>query len=114
MDFAFNLTNNAHKTQIFSSAGAYTYNIPKGVTMVSILCLGAGGGGGGGQTRASGAGAGGGGGGTSGTARIIIPKIFLSNSLIVAIGQGGAGGGAGLAGSNGTVSSVYSNLDGTK
>jgi hypothetical protein len=107
MDFAYNLTNIGHKTQIYNTPGTHIYNLPKGISMVSITAIGAGGGGGGGVTRASGAnGGGGGGGGTAANGRLIIPKIFLSDSLIVLVGTGGAGGAAGLAGTAGTQSSV--------
>jgi hypothetical protein len=116
MDFAYNLTNNPHKTQIYGSAGAYTYNFPKGITMVYILCMGAGGGGGGGFTRTASpaqAGGGGGGGGVAALTRVVIPKIFLSDSLIISVGTGGAGGTAGLAGTAGGQSIVSTNLGGT-
>jgi hypothetical protein len=117
MDFAYNLTNNAHKSQIFYSAGVYTYNIPKGVTMVYILCIGAAGGGGGGVTRASGnAGGGGGGGGTGAVTRVVIPKIFLSDSLIITVGSGGTGGSGGdpaQVGLNGSQSIVSNNVGNT-
>jgi hypothetical protein len=110
MDFAFNLTNNSFKTQVYNTEGLYTYTIPKGVTTVFILVVGSGGGGGGGFTRASGsAGGGGGGGGTGAISRIIIPKIFLTNSLIVQVPSGGSGGAAGVAGSSGSASTVWLN-----
>jgi hypothetical protein len=102
MDFAYNLTNISHKTQIYNTPGTHIYNLPKGITMVSITAIGGGGGGGGGVTRAAGAnGGGGGGGGSASVTRTIISKYFLSNSLIVLVGAGGAGGAAGLAGTAG-------------
>lgn len=117
MDFAYNLTNNAHKTQIYGSAGAYTYTLPKGITMVYILCVGAGGGGGGGHTRNVNAqGGGGGGGGVGAVTRVVIPKIFLSDSLIISVGTGGTGGAGGApatAGTAGGQSIVSTNLGGT-
>jgi hypothetical protein len=117
MDFAYNLTNNAHKTQIYYTAGQYAYTLPKGITMVYILCMGAGGGGGGGFTRAAGsAGGGGGGGGTGALTRVVIPKIFLSDSLLILVGTGGPGGAGGnpaTAGTAGGQSIVSTNLGGT-
>ena len=114
MDFVYNLTNNPHKVFIYNSPGTTVCQLPKGISMVYILAISAGGGGGGGFTRASGsAGGGGGGGGTGGVNRVMIPKIFLTDSLIVTVGSGGTGGGAGVAGGNGGGTSVAVNDSGT-
>jgi hypothetical protein len=116
MDFAYNLTNTSHKTQIFQTAGRYNCVIPKGTTTVFILCIGAGGGGGGGATRTASpaqAGGGGGGGATGSVTRLIIPNIFLTDSLIISVGTGGNGGTAGNPGLTGTDSSVFLNNYGT-
>ncbi len=68
MDFAYNLTNNPHKTFIYNSSGIHTLTLPRGITMVQITMIGTGGGGGGGVSDATGqAGGGGGGAGTSPT-----------------------------------------------
>lgn len=113
MDLAFNLANNSFKTQVYNTPGLYTYTIPKGVTTVFILAVGSGGGGGGGCTRTSGsAGGGGGGGGTGAISRLIIPKIFLTDSIIVQVpagGDGGAGGPFGAAGTSGSATTVWLN-----
>ena len=93
---AYNLADYSHRTQIFYGNGQYV--IPNGVTSVLIIAIGAGGGGGGGFTRASGFGGGGGGGGTGEISKILIPKIFLTDSLIINIGDGGT---SGLEGANG-------------
>jgi len=116
MDFAYNLTNTSHKTQIFQTAGRYNCVIPKGTTTVFILCIGAGGGGGGGATRTASpaqAGGGGGGGASGSVTRLIIPNIFLTDSLIISVGTGGNGGTAGNPGLNGAESSVFLNNYGT-
>ena len=114
MDFQYNLTNNPHKVFIYNSPGTTVCQLPKGISMVHILAISAGGGGGGGFTRGSGsAGGGGGGGGTGGVNRVMIPKIFLTDSLIVTVGSGGTGGGAGVAGGNGGETSVAVNDSGT-
>jgi len=74
---------------------------PIGCVMGNMFCLGGGGGGGGGFTRASGNGGGGGGGGSSGSARLVIPLIFLPDILYIQVGAGGIGvsSGGGTAGS---------------
>jgi len=119
MDFQYNLTNNPHKVFIYRSAGVYTCQLPKGITMVNILAIGAGGGGGGGFTRTASpaqAGGGGGGGATGGVNRVMIPKIFLTDSLIVSVGSGGSGGAGGnpaVAGTAGGATSVAVNDSGT-
>ena len=111
MDFAYNLTNNSHKVFIYNSPGTHTCALPKGTNMVFVITISPGGGGGGGFTRASGAqGGGGGGGGTGAINRILIPKIFLPDSLIVIVGAGGDGGGANTVGSNGGSTSVAMNM----
>lgn len=115
MDFQYNLTNNPHKVFIYNSPGTTVCQLPKGISMVYILAISAGGGGGGGFTRFSGsAGGGGGGGGTGGVNRVMIPKIFLTDSLIVTVGSGGNGGGAGVSGTTGGGTSVAVNDSGTE
>lgn len=115
MDFLYHLTNNPHKVFIYNSPGTTICQLPKGISMVYILAIGAGGGGGGGFTRTASpaqAGGGGGGGGTGGVNRAMIPKILLTDSLVVSVGTGGDGGGAGVSGTAGTPSNVGVN-DGT-
>ena len=117
MDLAFNIANNSFKTQVYNTPGRYTYTIPNGVSMVYILAMGSGGGGGGGFTRTVSpvqAGGGGGGGGTAAISRLIIPRIFLSNSLTVRVlagGNGGNGGNPATAGSAGNETDVWLNLN---
>ena len=119
MDFAYNLTNNPHKVFIYNSPGTTVCQLPKGISMVHILAISAGGGGGGGFTRTASpaqAGGGGGGGGTGGVNRVMIPKIFLTDSLIVTVGAGGAGGAGGnpaSVGTTGGATSVAVNDSGT-
>lgn len=73
-----------------------TWRKPRGVSMVSILCIGGGGGGGGGFTgAASSARGGGGGGGSSGGSKIVIPAHELIDSLWIEVGAGGQGVGSG-------------------
>lgn len=110
MDLAYGLADNSFKTMVYNDSGIFTYHIPKGVTTVFILAVGAGGGGGGGFTRTAGnAGGGGGGGATGAVSRVIVPKVFLTDSLTVQVGSGGNGGTAGAAGSNGAASTVWFN-----
>jgi hypothetical protein len=83
-------------TQVYNSRGTYTWNKPQGITMVSFFVVGGGGGGGrggnGGVTVGVN-GAGGGGGGA--VTKLIIPAIFIPESLFINVG---AGGGASTAG----------------
>lgn len=75
---------------------------PPGAAMVYMFALGGGAGGGGGFTRASGAAGGGGGGGAASIASLLIPAIFVPNTLFVQVGVGGIGStGSTVAGSNG-------------
>jgi hypothetical protein len=88
-----------------------TWEKPRGIIMLEIICIGAGGGGRSGwcanTTRS-----GGGGGGSGGFSRLLIPAIFLPDVLYVSVGRGGAGGahttvsGTANAGSDGSFSSV--------
>lgn len=80
---------------------------PRNARMVMIVCIGAGAGGGGGHTAAAGTARGGGGGGGCGAiSRVLLPAIFLPDTLFVLAGAGGAGGTAAGAGSAGTRSYV--------
>lgn len=87
---------------------------PKGVRLVTILCLGGGGGGGGGGAQALNSAAGGGAGGQGGAlTRTIIPAMFLPDILYIRPGVGGQGGtgaiqggAAATAGRNGGISYV--------
>lgn len=86
-----------------------TWLKPRGVTMTIALAIGGGSGGGGGFTGIAGSGRGGGGaGGSSGIARVIIPAIFLPDSLYVQVGGGGVGGAADAAGGAGLTLSYIS------
>lgn len=87
-----------------SGLQVHTWTKPPWATMAYMLCIGGGGGGGGGFTRAaSAAGGGGGGGGSSGQSRLVIPTIFLPDTLFVEVGAGGQGvaSGGGTAGTGG-------------
>jgi len=94
MSYVYNLADNKFRTNIFYQSGAWTK--PQGITMISITAIGAGGGGGGGITGASTAvaRAGGGGGGSGAITRLTIPEMFISDTLLITVGQGGAGGGS--------------------
>lgn len=101
MSFVYDLADTRYKTQVFYSSGNWVK--PRGITMVSITAIGAGGGGAAGTavTRV-GARTGGGGGGSGSITRLIIPEMFISDSLVIVIGQGGTGGvSSGGAGVNG-------------
>jgi hypothetical protein len=106
-DTAFNFLPAMHRSNVqmfLPNSNAATqwqrWRKPKGVTMVHMLCIGGGAGGGGGQSAAGNKG--GGGGGASGTiASIIIPAIFLPDSLWVIAGAGGKGGAAATNGTAG-------------
>lgn len=96
--------------QIFTATGSTNLTgfqewiKPRGVSMVSIICVAGGGGGGGGFTRTAGAAGGGGGGGAcSGLSRFECPAILLPDVMYIQVGAGGMGGvasGAGAAGLN--------------
>ena len=89
-------------TQVYNSRGTYTWNKPQGITMVSFFVVGAGGGGGGGNTTTITTGSqGGGGGGGGGVTKLLIPAVFIPETLILNIGAGGAGGAATVAGTLG-------------
>ena len=93
----FDLPNTSYKTQVFYSSG--TWVKPRGISIIEIVAIGAGGGGGGGLSKTSTlVGAGGGGGGSGAISKLIIPAIFVTDSLVVRVGVGGSGG----AGGNGT------------
>lgn len=84
----------------------HTWMKPRGVSMVSILCIGGGGGGGGGAVPSN-AGGGGGGGGSSSQTSVLIQAQLLPDSLYVQVGAGGAGGVTGVtAATNGALSYV--------
>jgi hypothetical protein len=95
MSFLYDLADTRYKTSVFYQSGSWTK--PLGITMISITAFGAGGGGGGGGTRANTSSTAFGGGGAGGGAmtRLIIPEMFISDSLIINIGIGGAGGASG-------------------
>lgn len=91
MSYVNNFANTDYKTAVFYENGSWIK--PQGITMISITAIGAGGGGGGGVTNTSAnARSGGGGGASGGITRLIIPEMFISDSLIINVGTGGAGG----------------------
>ena len=71
-----------------------TWEKPRGIIMLEIICIGAGGGGRSGwsATTETGAVSGGGGGGSGGFSRLLIPAIFLPDVLYIQVGRGGVGG----------------------
>ena len=89
-----------------------TWEKPRGIIMLEIICIGAGGGGRSGWSANSATRSGGAGGGSGGFSRLLIPAVFLPDVLYVAVGRGGAGGasatgvGAANAGSTGNSSFV--------
>ena len=94
MSFQYNLADTGYKTAVFYQSGSWIK--PQGITMISITAIGAGGGGGGGETNVvTIARFGGGGGGSGAITRLIIPEMFISDSLIINVGKGGAGGASG-------------------
>jgi hypothetical protein len=102
MSFVYDLADTRYKTQVFYQSGAWVK--PQGITMVAITAIGAGGGGGGGETLALGSARfGGGGGGSGAITRLIIPEMFITDSLNVVVGRGGTGGtSGGGSGTNGS------------
>jgi len=101
----FHLANASHKVQYFYRSG--TWDKPNGITMVYILSIGAGGGGGGGFSGSNATTRGGGGGGGSGgCTRVLVPAMFIQDTLIVTVGAGGKGGSAGVAGTAGSNTTV--------
>lgn len=93
---------------VTATAGFRTWMKPRGFSMALMVCIGGGAGGGGGGTTLAG---GGGGGGANTVTRVIIPLLFLPDTLYILVGAGGAGGTAGNAGTNGQRSyvTVYPN-----
>jgi hypothetical protein len=69
-----------------------TWEKPRGIIMLEIICIGAGGGGRSGWCSNSSVRSGGGGGGSGGFSGLLIPAIFLPDVLYVTVGKGGAGG----------------------
>jgi hypothetical protein len=93
-----------------ATSGWQTWNKPKGISMVYMIAIGGGGGGGGGFGNTTGTTRGGGGGGAcSGFATLMMPAIFLPDSLKIMVGmggQGGAGSTGGAAASAGNAGSI--------
>jgi hypothetical protein len=90
----------------------FTWMRPRGISMVSILCVGGGAGGGGGRGGAAASNrSGGGGGGSAGIGTYLFHACLLPDVLQVHVGIGGAGGAGGSSangsnGSNGGISYV--------
>lgn len=78
--------NVASTTTVYSSTGSGTFNVPSGVTSITVKVWGAGGGGGGGGSASSG---GAGGGGGYATAVLTVTPL---ESLNVYVGSGGGAG----------------------
>lgn len=106
--FNLPLPSSGGESQIFNIPSTvtnlqfHTWVQPRGKTMMHILCIGGGGGGGGGFTGiAASARAGGGGGGGSAVSSLVIPLIYVPDTLYVQVGAGGQGAvsGGGTAGS---------------
>jgi len=98
--------------QLFiSSASNYTtFNKPAGASQIFFIVAGAGSGGGGGRSRTAGtAGGGGGGGGAGALVRVIVPTIYLPDTIHIRLGAGGNGGAvnsSGTAGTNTVISAI--------
>ena len=112
----FNLPNNDYKTQVFLGTTSTIWTKPQGISMVYIFAIGAGGGGGLGGLSGGGNAIGGGGGGSGNIVRLLIPTIFLTDTLIVNVGRGGSGGSGSSSspatgGTNGSASYVALNLN---
>lgn len=69
----------------------YTWNKPKGISLVYIIAIGGGSGGGGGASNSTSAGGGGGGGGGA-VVFAFGPEQYVPNTLYITPGFGGAGG----------------------
>lgn len=117
LDFGFLPTSTKYDVQIFDrpcgaqSLEYVTWKKPRGVSMVTITCVGSGGGGGGGFTGIAGAARGGGGGGGSGSVHTItVPAFLLANILYVQPASGGRGGAANSSGTGNTTTSSRVNL----
>lgn len=105
MNDFFDLADRRNNTTVYYADTTLwkTWQKPKGCKFVNIFAIGSGGGGAGGQTGALGTNrVGGGGGGGGGIFNILIPSIFLPDTLYISVGVGGAGGSANTSGSNGT------------
>jgi len=89
-----------------------TWEKPRGIIMLEIICIGGGGGGRSGHVFNGSGRSGGAGGGSGGFSRLLIPAVFLPDVLYVSVGRGGAGGATTAAsntsnlGANGTASYV--------
>lgn len=83
-------------TQIYSSRGTYVWSKPQNITMINFLVIGGGGGGGAGSNQGVTTGGGGGGGAGGGAVtKLLIPAIFIPESLIITVGAGGGSATAG-------------------
>lgn len=99
--------------RFYDTGGSWiAWDMPRGISMLSILLLSGGSGGGGGMTGATGTNrGGGGGGGCSAMNRLVIPALFLPNRLYLMVGSGGKGGAATIGGSAGGTSWVSTEVD---
>lgn len=99
--------------QIFTTAGAGTWNMPDGMTWCRVRMVGGGGGGGGGKTSASSRSAGAGGGGGGYSERIYTAaQVGISVPLVVGAGGGGGSGGLSTDGANGSDTTFLNQLGG--
>jgi hypothetical protein len=90
MSFVYDKADVGYKTQVFYSSGNWVK--PQGITMISITAIGAGGSGGTGTGLPVGNSRfGGGGGGSGAVTRLIIPEMFVTDSLVISVGTGGIG-----------------------
>jgi hypothetical protein len=71
-----------------------TWNKPRGINFIKIICIGGGGGGRSGWCANSATRSGGGGGGSGSISHVTIPAIFFPDRLYVSAGNGGVGGAA--------------------
>lgn len=105
LDFNHIISTPGYNLQYFEgmSSGTLTewktWVKPRGVNWVYVIGVGAGGGGGG--TRNSVTAGGGGGGGSGAQSILLIPSMFVPDTLYIQVGNGSAGGGNTTGGSNG-------------
>lgn len=109
MSTPFGLSIDELHIQIFTCLGAgavdwYTWTKPRGATMLALIAVAGGGSGGGGQSSVAGGGGGGGGAGSQG--HLIIPAMFLPDTLYIQVGAGGQPSAAATIGSIGNNTKV--------
>ena len=102
--FGLNRKTNARVSFYKGSTGNFeTWKRLPEESMAFMIAIGGGGGGAGGSTAAAGVvRSGGGGGGSGAIARLLVPLVFLPDTLYIQAGRGGAPGAAATTGGNGS------------